>query len=77
VSPHQWLSLDGNYFFGGIAYKDDVPSAIKQENSRLGITWFAMVNPKFGLKLAAHAGVATRVGNDSDTFTIAGVYRWE
>ena len=77
LSPRQWLSLDANYFFGGAAYNDDVPSAIKQENSRLGITWFVMVNPGFGLKLAAHAGVATRVGNDSDTFLLAGIYRWE
>ena len=77
LSPRQWLSLDGNYFFGGVAYKDNVPSAIKQENSRLGITWFVMMNPTIGVRMTAHTGVATRVGNDSDTFTIAGVYRWD
>ena len=77
LSPRQWLSLDGNYFFGGAAYQDDVPSAIKQENSRLGITWFVMLKSGIGLKLAAHTGVATRVGNDSDTVTLAGIYRWE
>jgi len=77
LSPRQWLSLNGNYFFGGAAYNDDVLSAIKQENSRMGLTWFVMVTPGFGLRLAAHTGIATRVGNDSDTFTLAGIYRWE
>jgi hypothetical protein len=77
LSPRQWLSLNGNYFFGGVAYKDDVPSAIRQANSRLGITWSMLVNSKIALKVSAHAGVVTRIGNDSNTYTIAGTYRWD
>ena len=77
LSPRQWLSLNANYFFGGATYNEGAPSAIRQENSRLGITWYVAVNPKFALKLAAHAGVVTRVGNDSNTYNLAALYRWE
>ena len=77
LSPRQWLSFNANYFFGGATYNDDAPAAIRQENSRVGITWYVVVNPKLGLKVAAHAGVVTRVGNDSNTLSLAGIYRWE
>jgi hypothetical protein len=77
LSPRQWLSLNANYFFGGATYNDGAPGSIRQENSRVGITWFVVVNPKVGLKLAAHAGVVTRVGNDSNTISMAAIYRWE
>jgi hypothetical protein len=77
LSPRQWLSLNANYFFGGITFKDGTQSAIRQENSRVGITWSVAVNSKFALKLAAHAGVVTRVGNDSNTISMAAIYRWE
>ncbi len=77
LSPRQWLSLNANYFFGGATYNDNAPAAIRQENSRVGITWYVVVNPNVGLKLAAHAGVVTRVGNDSNTISMAAIYRWE
>jgi len=77
LSPRQWLSLNTNYFFGGVTYNDGVPGSTRQENSRVGITWYMAVNPKLALKLAAHAGVVTRVGNDSNTYTLAAIYRWE
>jgi hypothetical protein len=77
LSPRQWLSLNANYFFGGITFKDGTQSAIRQANSRVGITWSVAVNSQFALKLAAHAGVVTRVGNDSNTISMAAIYRWE
>ena len=77
LSPRQWLSLNANYFFGGITYRDGTQAAIRQENSRVGITWSMAVNSKLALKLAAHAGVVTRVGNDSNTISMAAIYRWE
>jgi len=76
-SNGQWLSFDANYFFGGVAYKDGVRTAIQQENSRVGLNWFISVNPKFGLRLTANTGVITRIGNDSNTFTVAMTYRWD
>jgi len=39
LTPRQWISLDSNYFFGGKTFRNNMPSAIRQENSRLGLTW--------------------------------------
>ncbi len=77
LTPRQWLSLDANYFFGGNSFQDGVPSATKQNNSRLGLTWTVSLNSKHSLKFLAHTGVIGRVSNDSDTFTVAWSYRWD
>jgi hypothetical protein len=77
LSPRQWISLNSNYFFGGDTYQDSVPSANRQENSRLGLTWAVALNSKNALKLLAHTGVITRIGNDSDTYSVAWIYRWD
>ena len=77
LTPRQWASFNSNYFFGGDTYQDDVASATRQENSRLGLTWAIAVNPRHTLKVLAHTGVITRIGNDSDTYSIAWTYRWD
>jgi len=77
LTARQWISLNANYFFGGEAYRDDMQSAVRQENSRLGLNWYVQVNSAFALRLTANAGVVTRVGNDSDTYTLAATYCWE
>lgn len=77
ISPGQWISLDGNYFFGGRTYRDGVEAMIQQENSRIGVNWYIVLKPNLGLRLTAHTGVVTRVGNDSDMASVAFIYRWE
>ena len=77
LSPRQWVSLDGNYFFGGDTTVDGVPSESRQKNSRLGLTWTLALNSKHLLKFLAHTGVIGRISNDSDTFTVAWSYRWD
>jgi hypothetical protein len=77
LTPRQWVSLNTNYFFGGETYQDDVPSATRQENSRLGLTWTMALNSQHFLKFLANTGVITRIGNDSDAYTVAWTYRWD
>jgi hypothetical protein len=77
LSPRQWVSLDGNYFFGGDTSVDGVRSESRQNNSRLGLTWTIALNSKHLLKFLAHTGVIGRISNDSDTFTVAWSYRWD
>ena len=77
LTPRQWISLNSNYFFAGETYQDSVPSATRQENSRLGLTWAMSLNSQHIIKLLAHTGVITRIGNDSDTYTVAWTYRWD
>ena len=77
LSPRQWISLNSNYFFGGDTYLNSVPSANRQENSRLGLTWSVALNANHALKFLAHIGVITRIGNDSDTYSATWIYRWD
>ncbi len=76
LSPRQWISLNSNYFFGGVTYQDSVSSANGQENSRLGLSWSVALNLRHALKFLAHRGVITRIGNDSDTYSATWIYRW-
>jgi len=77
VSPKQWLSINGNYFFGGVTYRNDVRAQLRQENSRLGVTWHIAMNKFNVVQLTANSGVITRVGNDSTTISFAWVHRGE
>ena len=76
-SRRQSLSISSNYFFGGETLRDGQPAAIRQENSRLGVSWSYALNAHHRIKLVAHAGVVTRVGNDSNAYTAAWSYRWD
>ena len=76
-SRRQSVSVSGNYFFGGETFRDGSQSAIRQGNSRLGASWAYAFNSKHIMKLVAHTGVITRLGNDSDVLTIAWSYRWD
>lgn len=71
------VTISSNYFFGGATSRDGTPSAVDQENSRLGVSWRINVNSRHTIKLAAHRGVVTRVGNDSDAITMSWTYRWQ
>jgi hypothetical protein len=76
-SRRQSLSISSNYFFGGKTFRDGQPAAIRQANSRLGISWSYALNAHHRIKLVAHAGVITRIGNDSNAYTAAWSYRWD
>jgi hypothetical protein len=38
LTSRQWISFNGNYFFGGVTYIDSVEQPTRQENSRFGLT---------------------------------------
>lgn len=77
LTPRQWISLNANYFFGGVTYDDSLEQPTRQENSRLGLTWAIALNSKQALKFEAHWGVVTSIGNDSDTYVAEWIYRWD
>jgi len=72
----RWLSLNGNYFWGGETQKDGVRADDRQENSRLGITFAWPLTTQHSLKFYASRGIVTNIGNDSDTLGILWQYRW-
>ena len=75
LSPRQWLSLNGNYFFGGETYRNGNPTLLQQKNSRLGVTWHIALNSTNLFQLTLNSGVINRVGNDSTTISFAWMYR--
>jgi hypothetical protein len=77
ISRRQSLSFSSNYFFGGKTFIDGAPAAINQENARLGLSWSYALNANHIVKLIANTGVVTRIGNDSDQYTVAWSYRWD
>jgi hypothetical protein len=77
LTPRQWIGINTNYFFGGETYRNGSLSQIEQKNSRFGITWFVVLNPRQVLKIVASTGVITRVGNDSNNLTAEWIYRWD
>jgi hypothetical protein len=72
----RWLSLDANWFTGGETTKDGTKGGDRQENSRFGATFSTPITTQLSLKLYASTGVATRIGNDFDTFGVGAVYRF-
>jgi hypothetical protein len=72
----RWVSINGNYFWGGQTQKDGSESDDRQENSRVGVTLGWPLNNQHSLKFYASRGVVTNIGNDSDTFGMVWQYRW-
>ena len=72
----RWLSINGNYFWGGKTQKDGLDANDRQENSRVGVTLGWPLNRQHSLKFYGSKGVITNIGNDSDTLGMAWQYRW-
>jgi hypothetical protein len=72
----RWMSVNGNYFWGGRTKKDGVKGDDVQENSRVGVTLAWPLNAQHSLKFFANSGLVTKIGNDSDTYGILWQYRW-
>lgn len=72
----RWLSVNGNYFWGGRTKKDGVKGDDRQENSRIGVTLAWPLNSQQSLKFYANRGVVTSIGNDSDNYGVLWQYRW-
>jgi hypothetical protein len=72
----RWISLNGNYFWGGETSKEGVRADDRQENSRVGITLALPLNSQHSVKLYASRGMITNIGNDSDTLGALWQYRW-
>lgn len=74
--PQLWAALDATYYTGGRTYADDVRSATRQDNSRLGATLSVPLKRGHTIKLLAARGVTARVGSNFNTFSVAYQYLW-
>src|SRR6201984_823070 len=75
--PRLWVSLDGNYWFGGITSMNGVSNpATMQGNSRVGFTASIPVNKHNSLKLSYSDGAYIRYGGSYRNFSVAWQYSW-
>jgi len=75
--PRLWVSLDGNYWFGGVTSVNGVsnPSTV-QRNSRIGLTASIPVSRHQSLKLSYSDGAYILYGGNYHNISVAWQYSW-
>jgi hypothetical protein len=77
VMPRLWISLDGNFWYGGKTSLNGVESpATLQRSSRVGVTAALPVSRHQSVKLGYADGAYIRFGGDYRVFSIAWQYAW-
>jgi hypothetical protein len=76
-NPRCWISLDGNYWFGGSTALNGIPNPdTRQTSSRLGTTFALPVTKHQSLKFAYSKGTYIRFGGDYHNVQVAWQYSW-
>ena len=77
VKPRFWVSLDGNYWYGGRTSLNGVENAITlQANSRIGATASIPVTKLQSLKFSYSYGAIVRFGGNYQNVSVAWQYGW-
>jgi len=77
VRPRLWLSLDGNFWFGGTTNLNGVRNpATLQRNSRLGATGSVPLTAHQSLKLSYSNGAYIRYGGNYQSVSLGWQYSW-
>ena len=75
--PRLWVSLDGNFWFGGSTSLNGLPSpSTQQRNSRVGITASVPLNKHQSIKLSYNDGAYIKYGGNYRNFSFAWQYTW-
>ena len=77
VRPRLWVSLDGNFWYGGRTSLNGVenPKTL-QKNSRVGLTASLPVSRRWSVKLSYARGAYIRFGGDYQIYSAAWQYAW-
>lgn len=77
VKPRFWLSIDGNYWYGGETGVNGVPTPTTlQASSRLGTTASVPVSKHQSLKFSYSDGYYVRFGGAFQNISVAWQYTW-
>jgi hypothetical protein len=78
IRPGLWAALDATHYSGGDITQDEIPSAPRQSNLRVGATVSVPVPQVRGLlvKFTYSDGAVTRVGSDFTAYGVAFQYAW-
>jgi hypothetical protein len=77
VRPRLWVSLDGNYWFGGKTSLNGVENSLtSQKSSRLGATASIPVSKHQSLKFSYSNGAYIQFGGNYQNVSVAWQYSW-
>jgi hypothetical protein len=75
--PRLWISLDGNYWFGGTTSINGIQNPVTvQRNSRVGVTASIPVTRHQSIKLSYNNGAYIRYGGNYQNISVAWQYSW-
>lgn len=75
--PRLWVSLDGNFWFGGTTSLNGVPNPITvQRNSRVGGTASIPLTKHQSLKISYNNGAYIRYGGNFQNVSVGWQYSW-
>ena len=75
--PRLWVSLDGNYWFGGSTSLNGVHNdATRQRNSRIGATASIPMTRHQAIKLSYNNGAYIRYGGNFQNLSVGWQYSW-
>jgi hypothetical protein len=77
VKPRLWVSLDGNFWYGGRTSVNGVENpATLQQSSRIGITASIPLTRRQAIKVGYADGAYVRFGGDYKIASVAWQYSW-
>jgi hypothetical protein len=77
VKPRLWLSLDGNFWWGGIASLSGIQNLqTKQTGSRVGATASFPIGKHQSMKVSYSDGTYIRFGGNYQSISVAWQYSW-
>ena len=77
VRPRLWVSLDGNFWYGGKTSVNGVENPVTlQRNSRVGVTASFPLTRHQSVKASYAQGAYIRFGGDYKIFSLAWQYSW-
>ncbi len=71
-----WLSLDGNFWRGGVTTVDGAVNSDRQRESRVGATIVVRVARGHTVRLVGSVGAVTRIGGDFDSLGLSYAFSW-
>jgi hypothetical protein len=77
VKPRLWVSLDGNFWFGGVTSLNGIRNlATKQTGSRIGGTGSIPITKHQSIKMSYSDGTYIRFGGNYQSVSLAWQYSW-
>jgi hypothetical protein len=71
-----WMSLDGNFWRGGVTTVDETVNEDRQRESRVGTTFVVRLARGHTLRLVGSVGAVTRIGGNFNSLGLSYAYSW-